>query len=87
MPGRVLERAVYIRSEPLHFLCEFFFLVRFRLVGWSAGHRCGGWRAALSLRAAAGVQLLVQCAGRAVVGAALRSTGQASWASLRQSVL
>ena len=55
MPGRVLERAVYIRSEPLHFFCEFFFLVRFRLVAWCAGHRYG---------AAAGVQLCA-AAGRA----------------------
>ena len=54
MPGRVLERAVYIRSEPLHFCGEFFSLVCFRLVGWSAGHRCG---------AAAGVQLTVVAAG------------------------
>ena len=54
MPGRVLERAVYIRSELLHFCGEFFSLVCFRLVGWSAGHRCG---------AAAGVQLY-RCARR-----------------------
>ena len=54
MPGRVLERAVDVWCEPLHFFCEFFFLVRFRLVAWSAGHGCG---------AAAGVQLY-RCARR-----------------------
>ena len=68
MPGRVLERAVYIRSELLHFCGEFFSLVGLRLVGWSAGHRCGAAAGvpALSLRAAAGVQLALQgeqCAG------------------------
>ena len=45
MPGRVLERAVYIRSEPLHLVRELL-LFRLGLVIRCAGHR-----------SAAGVQL------------------------------
>ena len=76
MPGRVLERAVYIRSELLHFCGEFFGLLGLGLVIRCAGHR-----------SAAGVQLSLlqgeQVLQVSSVGAATSSTGQASCASLR----
>ena len=49
MPRRVLQSAVDVGRELLHFFCEFFGLLGLGLVG-CAGHRCG---------AAAGVQLTV----------------------------